>query len=172
MKKMLASEIVILLMLLLLQPAWSQAQPQCSRAMTWRVIRLSDERLQKLFDCVRHGNRKAASVLAVHLKELDGGNSEDALIALGEYSEHDMASYMRLYTTGAITSAQFEDALTAIDVGDEASSQLAALEIRKALIERVENAKFLPAKKRALRAIDDFEQEIQAQQGGQKGGNK
>src|ERR1700739_404793 len=59
-------------------------------ATCWAVIASSNADLNHLEHWVEQGNRWAAQYLAKHLKQLDGGNLEDALVALGQFSDHNM----------------------------------------------------------------------------------
>ena len=52
----------------------------------WSVVGPSNPTQDRLNHWVERGNQWAAQYLAKHLKQLDGGNLEDALIALGQFS--------------------------------------------------------------------------------------
>jgi len=84
----------------------------------WNSIGTSNEKLQAMNTLVSNGNHSAAHYLASHLKRLGGGNLEDALIALGQFSEMDMAGFLELTRAHVLTSRESSDALTMLPFHD------------------------------------------------------
>jgi len=128
----------------------------------WRSIGTSNEKLQAMNALLSKGNRSAAWYLASNLRRLDGGNLEDALIALGQFSEIDMTSFLELARDHVLTSHESSDALTMLplSMSDEPKSQLAAMEKRRAAITRVSEKSLGPYTVAALAEITKFEAEI------------
>jgi hypothetical protein len=82
----------------------------------WTIIGSSNTKLNRLNHWVEQGNRWAAQYLAKHLKQLDGGNLEDALVALGQFSDHDMESLLSFANRGLLSKHEFTDALTMLSL--------------------------------------------------------
>jgi hypothetical protein len=72
-------------------------------ATCWAVFGSSNTNLNKLEHWVEQGNRWAAEYLSKHLKQLDGGNLEDSLVALGQFSNHDMENLLLFAKSGLLS---------------------------------------------------------------------
>jgi hypothetical protein len=115
---------------------------------------------------VSNGNHSAAHYLASHLKRLGGGNLEDALIALGQFSEMDMAGFLELTRAHVLTSRESSDALTMLPLSmtDEPKTQLAAMERRRVAATLISQKSLEKYKTVALSEIDQFVTEIKRSQ--------
>jgi hypothetical protein len=138
----------------------------------WNAVGTSNERLQIINNLVSNGNYSAAQYLASHLRQLDGGNLEDALIALGQFSEKEMEGFLDLARLHMLTRHQLSDSLTMLplSMSDEPKAQLAAMERRRAAVNRISQKALKKCKTVALAAIDDFEMEIKKSIGSQSNG--
>ncbi len=85
-----------------------------NEAGCWAVIDSSNSNLGRLTHWVKQGSQSAAAYLAKHLKQLDGGNLEDALVALGDFSDHNMEEFLILARKGLLSGSELSDALTRI----------------------------------------------------------
>lgn len=88
---------------------------------------------------MEHGNRWAAQYLAKHLNQLDGGNLEDALRALGEFANLDMELFLRFANEGLLSRRELTDAVTVLPVSlsDSPQAQLKLLSARKSKVSRI-----------------------------------
>ena len=132
----------------------------------WNSIGTANEKLQAMNALVSNGNHSAAQYLASHLKRLGGGNLEDALIALGQFSEKDMAGFLELARGRVLTRRETSDALTMLPLSmtDEPKTQLAAMERRRAAVTLVYQKSLEKYKGVALAEIDKFLTEIKQSQ--------
>ena len=128
----------------------------------WAVIGSSNDSLNRLNRLVETGNRWAAQYSAEHLKELDGGNLEDALIALGQFSNHDVQSLLTLAKKGLLTKRELADVLTMLplSLSDDPHAQLSSLRSRRDKVVKVNRTDLQKQKAQALTAIDAFMSEI------------
>jgi hypothetical protein len=128
----------------------------------WAVIGSSNDSLNRLNRLVETGNRWAAQYSAEHLKELDGGNLEDALIALGQFSNHDVQSLLILANKGLLTKRELADVLTMLplSLSDDPHAQLSSLRSRRDKVVKVNRTDLQKQKAQALTAIDAFMSEI------------
>lgn len=133
----------------------------------WSSIGMSNEKLLVINESVSNGNHSAARYLASNLKRLDGGNLEDALIALGQFSEKDMTGFLDFTRTHVITSHESSDALTMLppSMSDDAKAQLAAMERRRAAVTLVSQKPLERYKVAALTDINKFVMEIRRSMG-------
>jgi hypothetical protein len=138
----------------------------------WNAVATSNERLQVINSLVSSGNYSAALYLAPNLKRLDGGNLEDALIALGQFSEKDMDRFLDLARNHVLTSHELSNSLTMLPLStsDEPKAQLAAMKRRRIAAARVSQKALEEYKAAALVAIDNFVTEIKRSMGNE--GNK
>jgi hypothetical protein len=128
----------------------------------WNAVGSSNARLQTVNNLVASGNREAALYLASNLKRLDGGNLEDALVALGHFAELTMAPLLEFARNQVLTNAELSDALTMLPLSssDDPGVQLAEMEKRRAAVGRVTDRRLTEQKVLALAAIDSFIIEI------------
>jgi multidrug resistance efflux pump len=140
------------------------ALPEASDATCWAVIEKSDARLNQLNRWVAGGNPWAAQYLARHLKGLDGGNWEDALVALGEFSDHDMERLLILANEGLLSNRELRHALTMLplSLSDDQRAQLNLLQQRRAKVNHVTRQTLSVQKAEALKAIDEFAAEVKS----------
>ena len=138
------------------------AQPD--QKTCWAAFESSNANFNKLEHWVEHGNRWAAEYISQHLKHLDGGNLEDALRALGEFSNHDMERLLWFTKTGLLTKVQLSDALTMLPLPltDDPKAQLAALSRRRINAVQVTAKELSEQRAEALSAIDGFAAEIRS----------
>lgn len=130
----------------------------------WHVIDSSNTDFNRLSEWVGKGNPWAAQYLANHLKRLDGGNLEDALRALGQFSDHDMEGLLILAGRGRLSNGELTDALTMLplNLSDDSAAQLKSLAARREHVMGVTRKDLTEQKAAALKAIDDFASEIRA----------
>jgi len=105
----------------------------------WLALMRSEDSLQSLIAAVAKGSIPAARYLAPHIRELDGGDLEDADVALGLFSMYDMQEFMHLALSGVITEDEFKSALVMLPLtlSDMPEAQLAELRKRRENIERI-----------------------------------
>jgi hypothetical protein len=139
----------------------SNADDQC-----WRIIGKSNANLKRLLASVSMGNYYAAIYLAKNLKSLGGGNLEDALVALGNFSNTHMTELLDFANKGTISEHELTDALTMLplSMSDNQSAQLSAMQARRNIVNQVKRSDLANQKSVALKAIDDFIAEIKASQ--------
>ena len=128
------------------------------------VIRSSNENLHRLNRFVEVGNPWAAQYSAEHVKELDGGNLEDALIALGQFSNHNMTRLLLFAKNRLLSERELSDALTMLplSLSDNPDAQLKALNQRRSKVVGVTRKDLMPQRREALAAIDAFASEIRS----------
>jgi hypothetical protein len=134
------------------------------QAGCWPVLRSSNSTVDKLNHWVQRGNPWAALYLAKYLNQLDGGNLEDAFIALGRFSEHDMESLLLLAKNGLLTKHKLTSALTMLPLAlsDNPRAQLNSLALRRSKVKRVTRRDLAHQRAQALGAIDEFVAEIKS----------
>lgn len=189
MKKLLSGlSVLLMLSSSIVQAAESKSAPSCEKAIAsflttpskqtyaalskkygvscWGVIRLSNTNLNRLIHSVEQGNLWAAQYLAQNLKSLGGGNLEDSLISLGQFSEHNMEQFFVFARDGKISKREFSDALTMLPLtlSDDRNAQLRVLKIRKDKATQVVRKDLVEQNEQALKAINDFMAEIRATQ--------
>jgi hypothetical protein len=151
----------------LVDTSTADASEQCDAAATEFLRSPSASSLRALNNGdVSNGNHSAAHYLASHLKRLGGGNLEDALIALGQFSEMDMAGFLELTRAHVLTSRESSDALTMLPLSmtDEPKTQLAAMERRRVAATLISQKSLEKYKTVALSEIDQFVTEIKRSQ--------
>jgi hypothetical protein len=126
------------------------------------VIRSSNENLNRLNRFVEVGSPWAAQYSAEHVKELDGGNLEDALIALGQFSNHNMTRLLLFAKNRLLSERELSDTLTMLplSLSDNPDAQLKALDQRRSKVARVTRKDLMQQRRKALAAIDAFVSEI------------
>lgn len=130
----------------------------------WSAIQSSNANLNKLIHSVERGNRWSAQYLAEHLKDLDGGNLEDSLVALGQFSTHGMEQLLRFKRDGQLSEIELKDALTMLplSLSDNPRGQLDALKARRQRVMQITQGGLAGERAEALKAIDDFASEIKS----------
>ncbi len=136
----------------------------------WSVVGPSNPTLDRLNYWSERGNRWAAQYLAKHLKQLDGGNLEDALIALGQFSDHDMQRLLLFADKGLLSKRELTHALTMLplSLSDNPRAQLDLLSARKSKIMGVTRKDLSEQRTLALNAINDFASEIRSKNPGNR----
>jgi hypothetical protein len=134
----------------------------------WKMVASSNVKQKQLNEKVEGGNRWAARYLAAHLRELDGGNLEDSLIALGEFSERNMEYILLLNKQGLLSNHELSDSLTMLPLStsDEPRAQLRTLKQRKNKVLQVHRADLSRQRTQALNSIDTFASEIRSKNRG------
>lgn len=130
----------------------------------WGPIGSSNSRQIRLNRWVRHGNRWAAQYSAKHLEQLDGGNLEDSLEALGLFSDHQMERLLLFAKEGLLSKDELCDALTMLPftLADRPIAQLSLLRARRSKVVRITRSDLSEQKVQVLSAIDAFVSEIKA----------
>ena len=136
------------------------AMQDSQRGDCWSVILLNQ--IQRLDHLIAAGNTPSATLLAPHVRNLDGGELEDALRAFGQYASHHMPEFVSSPIGGALTDREFADALTMLplDLSDQYDAQLAEMRVRRLALEQTSMPKFQGRKETALASIDAFIAEI------------
>jgi hypothetical protein len=134
------------------------------QAGCWPVVRSSNSTQDKLNHWVKRGNPWAAQYLVKHLNRLDGGNLEDAFIALGRLSDHNMEFLLLFAKNGLLTKHELTNALTMLPLAlsDNPRAQLNSLALRRSEVERVTRRDLAHQRVEALGAIDEFVTEIKS----------
>lgn len=122
----------------------------------WPLVDSSNFLQSKLNDWTGRGNHWTAEYLAEHLKKLDGGNLEDALQALGEFSERDMTRLLFFAHGRKVSRQELEDALTmlSLSLSDNPIAQLRSLRLRRQKAASITKKELSQEKAWALDAID------------------
>jgi hypothetical protein len=133
-------------------------------ARCWPIIGSSNSNLQQLTGSVEKGNQWASRYLSTNLRNMDGGNLEDSLIALGRFADHKMERLLILAHAGKLSKQELVESLTMLplSLSDDLPAQLTALKARRALVMRVNQDDLADQKTAALKAIDDFISQINA----------
>ena len=141
----------------------SQFSGNSSNDDCWRTVSRSNEKFDSLLKLVSGGNTPAAKYLAPHVKALDGGNLEDALIALGEFSDKNMEQFLDLARQGSLNEHELTSAITMLSstYTDQLEAQLAEMNKRRALLEQVSTPELRKYRDVALPEVDSFIGEIQ-----------
>ena len=129
----------------------------------WALVGSSNSLLSKLNDWTKKGNQWTAQYLAEHLNNLDGGNLEDVLRALGEFSEHDMARLLLFAHEGTLSGQELDDSLTMLplSLSDNPTAQLRSLKLRRRKVTSITRTELSQQKAQALTAIDRHITEVQ-----------
>lgn len=94
--------------------------------------------------------------MAPHLKQLDGGNLEDSLIALGMFAKRHPEEFLFLSQNGTISDREFVDSLTMLpsEMTDNLKAQAQEMRARRERIAKVERSDLQEKKDVALKGID------------------
>ncbi len=128
----------------------------------WEKIGGFDPNLDRLEHSAGQGNRWSALYLARHLPQLDGGNLEDALVALGEFSDHDMERLLVFANEGNLSGYELKGALTMLgdSLVDDFPAQLRFLRRRRSKLLRVHRTELSKQRAEGIAAIDGSISEI------------
>jgi hypothetical protein len=140
------------------------ALSEADKGGCWTVIGSSNANLDQLIHSVEQGNQWGAEYLVKHLRSLDGGNLEDSLIALGQFSDHSMERLLIFAKKGQLSKQNLSDALTMLplSLSDNPGAQLDSLKARRNRVMRVMRKDLFVQRALALRAIDDCVSEIRS----------
>ncbi len=140
------------------------ALSKIDEAECWSIIESSNANLNQLIHLVEQGNQWSAQYLVKYLRTLDGGNLEDSLIALGQFSDHSMERLLIFAKKGQLSKQEFNDALTMLplSLSDNPSGQLDSLRARRNRVVHVTRRDLFEQKALALSAIDNFVSEIRS----------
>jgi hypothetical protein len=130
------------------------------------LITSSNANLGRLNELVKAGNRWAAEFSARNLKSLDGGNLEDAVVALGQFSDHHMARLLMFAEQGLLSKHELTDALTMLplSLSDNPTAQLKLVMRRRNKAAAVRQQGLSNQRAHALKALDNFAVEIRSKQ--------
>ncbi|MBX3690208.1 hypothetical protein [Dokdonella sp.] len=122
----------------------------------WIYFDLCDDRRGALQQRVAEGNRPAATYLASKLKLLGGGNLEDAMVALGEFSEKDMESFLAFARDHVLSPQVIADAVVMLplETVDEPALQLGEIVKRRNAAAKVSEQSLQEYRRGVLAALD------------------
>ena len=117
---------------------------------------LSSARSQALDRHAESGDSRAAHCLAIGLRSLDGGELEDALVALGRYGDHRPMELLTLAHRGTLSRRSLADAVRMLpsSMSDDFVRQHRTLKVRRDRFIRVSEPTLSAERKLALRSID------------------
>jgi hypothetical protein len=110
------------------------------------------------------GDRRAARYLISRLSRLDGGELEDALVAMGQFSDRRMRDFLLFYKKGQLAKIELEDAVSVVplSLGDDLCAHMALLRSRQHKLNLIRSADLAEPKRRALQAISQSLSEVKA----------
>lgn len=119
----------------------------------WSALTIDD--YQRLDRLVETGNERAALLLAPHVRQLDGGELEDALRALGQFASHHMRDFVES-VSASLTDYEFTDALTMLplDLDDDLDAQLEEMRARRASLNSIAAPQSLDRRRAGIAEID------------------
>jgi len=129
----------------------------------WEKIGGFDPNLDRVEHSAGQGNRWSALYLARHLRQLDGGNLEDALAALGEFSDHDMERLLVFAKDGVLSKYELEETLIMLptSLSDDSHAQLRFLRQRRSRLLRVHRKELSKQRAEGIASIDVLISKIQ-----------
>lgn len=127
----------------------------------------NSEQAQALDRRAESGQRRAAFCLAVGLRSLDGGELEDALVALGLYGDRHPADLLALTHRGVLSKRSLTDAvgMLPLSLADDPTAQLKAMEARRYRFRRVVALELASERRIAMQAGESALREIRAHLG-------
>jgi hypothetical protein len=110
---------------------------------------------QALDRMTEEGDDHAASCLAGSLHSLDGGELEDALVALGRYGDSRPKELLLLTHGGILEKSSLASAVTMLpsSLSDNLQAQAAALEARRSRFRKVAHPKLLAERELVLQSL-------------------
>jgi len=122
----------------------------------WLDLKKDVHNLAKLYEHAKHGNEWAIKILIKHTSGLDGGELEDAYIALGESIDNKPSILLLEFKEQRMTKNQFTQALVMLPLSftDNEKGELAALKARKRKIMSIKDAKLKQQKELAIKVIN------------------
>jgi hypothetical protein len=133
-------------------------------AACWLLIELSNDNFDRLVRSASHGNRWSAQYLAKHLRQLDGGNLEDALVALGQFSDHDMERLLMFAKSGLLSAHSLSNAMKMLplSLSDDLPAQLKSMNARRKKVLTITREELSEQRTQALKAVDEAISEIKS----------
>ncbi|MDA8238836.1 MAG: hypothetical protein M0Z67_00530, partial [Nitrospiraceae bacterium] len=122
----------------------------------WPEIKKDVHKLARLYKYTKQGNKWAIKILIKHTSDLDGGELEDAYIALGESLDIKPRILLVEFKEKKMTENQFTQAVEMLSLSfvDNKKGTLTALEARKRKILSVKDAGLKEQKELAVKAIN------------------
>ena len=113
---------------------------------------------------VEEGDHGAAACLARSLHSLDGGELEDALVALGRYGENNPVELLLLAHRGIMAKASMASAVTMLpgSLSDNLEAQAAALEARRSRFTKIGRSDLSAERQIALRSLASAIEEVRS----------
>lgn len=133
-----------------------------SRDDCWRTIANSPKDFDALLALVAQGDPPSANYLAPRIRELDGGNLEDALVALGQFSEWHTKEFLELAARRSVSVEELMRALTMLPASftDNRPMQLAKIKERRSKLELVATPGLTKYRRISISAVNEFISEI------------
>ncbi|RDI98678.1 hypothetical protein DVT68_09165 [Dyella solisilvae] len=130
----------------------------------WAFVSSTSETLDQLLLHVESGDFWSARFLAEHLSQLDGGELEDSLVALGQFGDHHATELLRYAKNRVISDRQMVDALVMLplSLSDDFDAQLRWMRNRRSRVASVYDNDLAIERALALRSIDSHISEIEA----------
>jgi hypothetical protein len=128
----------------------------------WIELKRDIHNLAKLYKHAKQGNKWAIKILIQHMRELDGGELEDAYRALGESIDTAPKILLQEFCDGRMTEDQFTQAVEMLSLSfvDDKKGTLLALKTRKRKILSIKEAALKRQKQMAIKVIDSRIKEI------------
>jgi hypothetical protein len=113
-------------------------------------------------EAAEHGDTPSARCVASHVQRLDGGDLEDALIALGFYGDHHPRELLKMAKSGKLSRRAFKGALSMLgdSYADRFRAQLKRFVKRRELIRSVSDPSLRPQEWTAIRTLNARIREI------------
>jgi hypothetical protein len=122
----------------------------------WLDLKIDVDNLASLYGHARQGNTWAIKILIKHTSDLDGGELEDAYIALGESIDREPRILLREFKEKRMTENQFKQALVMLPLSltDNEKGEVAALKARKSKIHSIKDSSLKQQKELAEKVIN------------------
>ncbi|THD60772.1 hypothetical protein [Phenylobacterium sp.] len=134
----------------------------------WSLIDESPNRFGRLLQLVAAGNRVAAQYLASNFGATDGGNAEDATIALSQFADHaGDQPLLELVQQGVLSEVQIQDIYgsTSPTFTDRLETQLDELTRRRARLQALHTVTLSKEKSYALDGVGHSISQVRAAMG-------
>ncbi|MCL2761480.1 MAG: hypothetical protein FWD70_07530 [Desulfuromonadales bacterium] len=128
-----------------------------AKDICWPDLAKDYRKLARLYKHAGKANEWAVKILIRHTSDLDGGELEDALRALGQSTDKKPQILLREYKEHRMTEYELEDALVMLPLSltDNEKGQLSALKARKKKFLSVKDPELKHQKEVAVKIIDD-----------------
>ncbi len=123
----------------------------------WIELKKEPDNLLTLYECSKKGNQWCVDLLVKYLSTLDGGELEDAYIALGESIDSNPTILLEIHRNSQITTDQFQQALIALPLNyvDNKNGALLALKHRENSIASIKSNRLNYQKKSASEFLEN-----------------